>query len=62
SPFLVDPARRNRWWFSGSLLTSKENNQPERKSALTPRGAHCHLTEKENQIRATSARSRFPKK
>jgi len=25
----VDPARRNRWWFSGSLLTSKENNQPE---------------------------------
>ena len=21
-----DPARRNRWWFSGSLLTSKENN------------------------------------
>ena len=22
------PARRNRWWFSGSLLTSKENNQP----------------------------------
>ena len=28
SPFLVDPARRNRWWFSGSLLTSKENNQP----------------------------------
>jgi len=25
SPFLVDPARRNRWWFSGSLLTSKEN-------------------------------------
>ena len=28
SPFLVGPARRNRWWFSGSLLTSKENNQP----------------------------------
>ena len=28
SPFLVDPARRNRWWFSGSLLTSKESNQP----------------------------------
>ena len=25
SPFLVDPARRNLWWFSGSLLTSKEN-------------------------------------
>ena len=26
SPFLVDPARRNRWWFSGSLLPAKENN------------------------------------
>ena len=25
SPFLVDPARRNRWWFSGSLLPAKEN-------------------------------------
>ena len=23
------PARRNRWWFSGSLLPPKENNQPE---------------------------------
>ena len=23
SPFLVDPARRNRWWFSGSLLARK---------------------------------------
>ena len=26
SPFLVGPARRNRWHFSGSLLVSKENN------------------------------------
>ena len=25
SPFFVDPARRNRWHFSGSLLVSKEN-------------------------------------
>ena len=25
SPFLVGPARRNRWWFSGSLLPAKEN-------------------------------------
>ena len=25
SPFLVDPARRNRWRFSGSLLAAKEN-------------------------------------
>ena len=34
SPFLVDPARRNRWWFSGSLLTSKEN-LTSRNRALT---------------------------
>ena len=34
SPFLVDPARRNRWWFSGSLLTPKEN----RKSVLRAAG------------------------
>ena len=26
SPFLVGPARRNRWHFSGSLLVSKEND------------------------------------
>ena len=26
SPFLVGPARRNRWHFSGSLLVPKENN------------------------------------
>ena len=25
SPFFVAPARRNRWWFSGSLLPPKEN-------------------------------------
>mgnify|MGYP004652104175 CR=1 FL=1 len=25
SPFLVGPARRNRWHFSGSLLVAKEN-------------------------------------
>ena len=42
SPFLVDPARRNRWWFSGSLLTSKEN---------------ISLNEKALYPRATSAKS-----
>ena len=37
SPFLVDPARRNRWWFSGSLLTSKENLAPmQKRSAPRP--------------------------
>ena len=30
SPFLVDPARRNRWLFSGSLLQPKEN-KPRRR-------------------------------
>ena len=29
SPFLVDPARRNRWRFSDSLLATKEN-EPRR--------------------------------
>ena len=37
-----DPARRNRWWFSGSLLTSKEN---------------ISLNEKALYPRATSAKS-----
>ena len=45
SPFLVDPARRNRWWFSGSLLTSKENISLNA-NALCPRatGAQACLT------------------
>ena len=33
SPFLVGPARRNRWHFSGSLLVPKENK-------LRPAAAH----------------------
>ena len=45
SPFLVDPARRNRWWFSGSLLTSKEN---------------ISLNERALYPRATGARRRSP--
>ena len=28
SPFLVDPARRNRWCFSGSLLARKRELSP----------------------------------
>ena len=31
SPFLVDPARRNRWWFSGSLLARKRELSPAKK-------------------------------
>ena len=30
SPFFVAPARRNRWWFSGSLLPPKENISRQR--------------------------------
>ena len=36
SPFLVDPARRNRWCFSGSLLARKRELSPNAK-ALYPR-------------------------
>ena len=28
SPFLVGPARRNRWWFSSSLLARKRELDP----------------------------------
>ena len=37
SPFLVDPARRNRWCFSGSLLARKrELNPAEPRSTPAP--------------------------
>ena len=36
SPFLVGPARRNRWWFSGSLLARKRELSPAKKRS-TPR-------------------------
>ena len=32
SPFLVDPARRNRWCFSGSLLARKRELSPHAKA------------------------------
>ena len=34
SPFLVDPARRNRWCFSGSLLARKRELNPNAKAIL----------------------------
>ena len=37
SPFFVDPARRNRWHFSGSLLVSKENIP--RRAPIIPKSA-----------------------
>ena len=56
SPFLVGPARRNRWWFSGSLLTSKEN-LAQRKSAL-PRAQAREPAQRKNQPRAAGAPAR----
>ena len=44
SPFLVDPARRNRWWFSGSLLPAKENNSLNA-------NALCPAHRRENQLK-----------
>ena len=37
SPFLVDPARRNRWCFSGSLLARAERKPLDRKIKTAPR-------------------------
>ena len=51
SPFLVDPARRNRWWFSGSLLTSKENINLNEK-ALQP--AHRRANQFKEKTSSTS--------
>ena len=53
SPFLVDPARRNRWWFSGSLLTSKENISLNAK-ALQP--AHRRV----NQLKEKTSPALWP--
>ena len=53
SPFLVGPARRNRWWFSGSLLTSKENISLNEK-ALQP--AHRRA----NQLKEKTSPALWP--
>ena len=37
SPFLVDPARRNRWCFSGSLLARKREQSALMKERSGPR-------------------------
>ena len=39
SPFLVDPARRNRWCFSGSLLARKRELSPAKKRSDLRTGA-----------------------
>ena len=41
SPFFVAPARRNRWWFSGSLLPPKENIP--RLPPPTPQRCNCRF-------------------
>ena len=61
SPFLVGPARRNRWCFSGSLLTSKENISLNER-ALWPARSASRLTKRKNLPRATSARTSSKKK
>ena len=53
SPFLVDPARRNRWWFSGSLLTSKENISLNAK-------ALCPAHRRENQLKEKTSPALWP--
>ena len=45
SPFLVDPARRNRWCFSGSLLARKRELSPNAK-ALCPRAIGARTSSK----------------
>ena len=54
SPFLVGPARRNRWWFSGSLLTSKENISLNEK-------ALCPAHRRENQLKEKTSPASGPR-
>ena len=53
SPFLVGPARRNRWWFSGSLLTSKEN-------ISLNANALCPAHRRENQLKEKTSPALWP--
>ena len=52
SPFLVGPARRNRWWFSGSLLPAKENISLNEKALYPapPARKPTHLTRKRANV------------
>ena len=52
SPFLVDPARRNRWWFSGSLLTSKENISLNEKALYPAPPARRKLEDTKKTLRS----------
>ena len=47
------PARRNRWWFSGSLLTSKEN-------ISLNANALCPAHRRENQLKEKTSPALWP--
>ena len=49
SPFLVGPARRNRWCFSGSLLARKRELNPNAKAILPRAQAREAAQKKESQ-------------
>ena len=49
SPFLVDPARRNRWCFSGSLLARKRELNPNAKAILPRSQAREAAQKKKSQ-------------
>ena len=49
SPFLVDPARRNRWCFSGSLLARKRELNPNAKAILPRAQARDASQKKKSQ-------------
>ena len=55
SPFLVDPARRNRWCFSGSLLVRKRELSPAYKRSNPAHRRETHFwfsfgTQKRTQL------------
>ena len=49
SPFLVDPARRNRWCFSGSLLARKRELSPAKKRSTPAPPAREAAQKKKSQ-------------
>ena len=52
SPFLVDPARRNRWYFSGSLLARKREQLALMKKRSAPRTGARTSSKKKPALRS----------
>ena len=52
SPFLVDPARRNRWCFSGSLLARKREQLALMKKRSAPRTGARTSSKKKPALRS----------